>query len=190
MAALGHLQALTVLNLSNNAHTGKIPSSIGDLRQLESLDLSRNNLIESIPTPLEQLTFLSFLNLSFNQLVGRIPKANQFQTFSADSFIANKRLYGFPLTTKCLFEVGIETLLPNTVKDHKSIDWNLLSVELGFAIGFGIVFGPLLFCKRWRAWHYKCVDDIFSRFFPSAVSNKCLDNKISVSLFEGSVCAD
>ncbi|XP_062114304.1 receptor-like protein 54 [Humulus lupulus] len=130
-AALGQLQALTVLNLSNNAHTGKIPSSIDDLRKLESLHFSRNNLIESIPTSLEQLTFLSFLNLSFNQLVGRIPKANQLQTFSADSFIGNKRLCGFPLMTKCLDEVGIETLLPNTVKDHKSIDWNLLSVELG-----------------------------------------------------------
>ncbi|KAM6574169.1 hypothetical protein CsatA_022496 [Cannabis sativa] len=171
-AALGELQALTVLNLSNNAHTGKIPSSIGDLRQLESLDLSRNNLIGSIPTSLEQLTFLSFLNLSYNNLVGRIPMDNQFRTFSEDSFVGNKRLCGFPLMNKCLDdEEGSGTLLPNTRKEH-SIDWNVLSVELGFVVGFGIVFGPLLFCKRWRQWHYKCVDDIVDGFFPLAVSNK------------------
>ena len=28
-----------------------------------------------------------------------------------------------------------------------SINWDLLSVEIGFVVGFGIVVGPLLFCK-------------------------------------------
>jgi len=34
--------------------------------------------------------------------------------------------------------------------DRSSIDWNCLSVELGFTFGFGDFFLPLIFLKRWR----------------------------------------
>ncbi|PON94309.1 LRR domain containing protein [Trema orientale] len=169
---VGLLKALHVLNLSNNAFTNEIPSSIGNLLQLESLDLSGNNLSGLIPPSLASLSFLSFLNLSFNHLVGIIPKGNQIQTFSANSFVGNEGLCGLPLRN-CTPEAP----LPNATNDSESdygrkIDWNLLCPEIGFVVGIGIVVGPLMFCRRWRKWHYERVDDMVFRIFPSAVSRK------------------
>ncbi|KAG5054277.1 hypothetical protein JHK85_006787 [Glycine max] len=89
---------LYILNLSNNALSGEIPSSIGNLRQLESLDLSQNALSGGIPMQIASLSFLSYLNLSFNHLVGKIPTGTQLQSFSASSFEGNDGLYGPPLT--------------------------------------------------------------------------------------------
>ena len=171
---VGLLKALRVLNLSNNAFTSKIPSSIGNLVQLESLDLSRNNLSGLIPTSLGSLSFLSFLNLSFNLLTGKIPKGNQIQTFSEDSFIGNEGLCGFPLNN-CTSELPSSPKATNnsdSESERRKIDWNLLSLETGFVVGFGIVIGPLMFSNRWRKWHYERADDIIFRIFPSSVSRK------------------
>ncbi|KAM3737770.1 hypothetical protein ACB098_09G081500 [Castanea mollissima] len=97
---IGELKSLYVLNLSHNALMGKIPLSLGNLSQLESLDLSSNKITGEIPMQLCYLTFLEALNLSFNQLVGPIPQGKQFGTLSNYSYIHNKELCGFPLTTR------------------------------------------------------------------------------------------
>ncbi|GMN59146.1 hypothetical protein TIFTF001_028236 [Ficus carica] len=180
-AELGQLRALYILNLSSNALTGQIPSSIGNLRNLESLDLSWNNLTGTIPTQLQSLSFLAFLNVSFNHLVGMIPTGNQLQTFSADSYIGNKGLCGFPLTKKCSSK-ATGTFPSTTTKDNRSdsgrkinwnlINWNLLSAEIGLLNGFAIVVVPLTFSRRWRIRYYECVDDIFTKIFQLVVSRK------------------
>ena len=167
---IGELKLLLILNLSHNAFTGPIPQSLGKLTYLESLDLSNNKLTGEIPVQLaDGLIFLSVLNFSFNQLTGQIPQIKQFATFTETSYKENIGLCGFPLKEKCTREKPGSSP-PTSEETHlnfgNAIDWNFLSVELGFVFGFGIVIGPLMFWKRWRICYYKHVDDIFLKMFP------------------------
>ncbi|KAK7286926.1 hypothetical protein RJT34_22289 [Clitoria ternatea] len=163
---LMQFQALIVLNLSHNAFLSPIPSSIGNLKNLESLDLSSNSLVGEIPTELGSLNFLSYLNLSFNHLVGEIPKGTQIQSFEAQSFEGNKELCGPPLTHNCSNDRGHGSLPSTTPHSESSIDWNFLSIELGFIFGFGIFILPLILWEKWRVWYFKQVEDILSSIIP------------------------
>ncbi|QCE04513.1 LRR receptor-like serine/threonine-protein kinase FLS2 [Vigna unguiculata] len=158
-------KAMMALNLSNNALSGHIPSSIENLKNLESLDLSNNSLCGEIPRELASLNFLAYLNLSNNDLVGEIPKGTQIQTFDGDSFEGNEKLCGPPLTRNCS-NIGMPT--PETHQSHSksSIDWSLLSAELGFIFGFGVFILPLLFWKRWSFWYSKHVDEMLHKIIP------------------------
>ncbi|XP_058111257.1 receptor-like protein 33 [Magnolia sinica] len=161
---IGDLKLLHILNLSRNGLTGPIPASLGNFTQLESFDLSQNNLSGEIPQQLSNLTFLSVLNLSYNQLVGSIPFANQFSTFNNDTYIGNPRLCGPPLTIKCALP-----LLPSTPDgvDSQSaghVNWQLISIQLGYIAGTGAVYGPLILWKKWRRWYFKKVDMMLAYF--------------------------
>lgn len=118
----------------HNAFLSHIPSSIGHLKNLESLDLPMNSLSGKIPIELISLSFLAVLNLSFNHLKGPIPIGTQIQSFEADSFEGNDGLNGPPLTKMRSF--GTSPVLPSSASSESnsksSIDWNFLSVELGF----------------------------------------------------------
>ncbi|KAK4582394.1 hypothetical protein RGQ29_025535 [Quercus rubra] len=161
---IGELKSLRLLNFSHNALTGHIPPSLGNLTQLESLDLSSNNLTGEIPVQLaDGLTFLSFLNLSFNQLVGPIPQGKQFATFTNDSYEGNRGLCGSPLVTNCTNGTAPP---PSATQKSGEINLNLISVELGFIFGFGIVIVPLMFWKRLSRWYFTHVDDILIGIFP------------------------
>jgi hypothetical protein len=164
------LKSLNALNLSHNAFIGHIPSSVGNLKNLESLDLSNNSFNGEIPQELSSLSFLGYLNLSFNHLAGRIPLSTQIQTFDADSFEGNDGLCGPPLTNSCSDD-GLQALpLPVYESSHShnesSIDWNFLSVEMGFIFGFGIFILPLIFWKKWRLWYSKHVDEMLYKIIP------------------------
>ncbi|XP_050244003.1 receptor-like protein 33 [Quercus robur] len=173
---LAAFKSLYSLNLSHNALSGQIPPSLGNLTQLESLDLSSNNLTGEIPMQAEDLTFLEVLNLSFNKLVGRIPQGKQFATFSENSYEGNRGLCGDYLNKKCAAATGPRSPLPTFEETHLNpvivIDWNVVSAELGFVFGLGIVIGPLMFWKRWRIWYYKHVDDILFSIFPQLYLGK------------------
>uniref|UniRef100_A0A6N2LI87 Uncharacterized protein n=1 Tax=Salix viminalis TaxID=40686 RepID=A0A6N2LI87_SALVM len=99
--SLGKLKSLIQLNLSHNSLIGYIQPSLGNLTNLESLDLSSNMLAGRIPQQLVDLTFLAVLNLSYNQLEGSIPQGKQFSTFEHGSYEGNLRLCGLPLKVKC-----------------------------------------------------------------------------------------
>ncbi|XP_029146210.2 receptor-like protein 19 [Arachis hypogaea] len=161
-------KALHLLNLSHNALSGQIPCSIGNLNQLESLDLSMNSLEGEIPTELANLNFLSYLNLSFNHLTGKIPTGTQLQSFEASSFEGNDGLYGPPLTKSP--NHGMHALPPSEMPPCGSlaceVQWNLVRAEMGLVFGLGIVFGPLLFWKRWRMRYCQFLDKILCRIFP------------------------
>ncbi|XP_021827836.1 receptor-like protein 12 [Prunus avium] len=162
---IGKFKSLYVLNLSGNAFTGEIPSSFGNMRVLESLDLSQNKLSGQIPPQLANLTFLSFLNLSYNQLVGKIPTSTQFSTFPKDSFIGNKGLWGPPLTVDNKAPPpALNESLPNS--GHRGINWNLISVEIGFTVGFGVSVGSLVLCKKWSKWYYRAMYKMVLKIFP------------------------
>ncbi|KAL2250379.1 UNVERIFIED_CONTAM: Receptor-like protein 7 [Sesamum indicum] len=158
---IGELKSLYVLNLSHNALSGHIPGSIGNLEDLESLDLSFNNLEGEIPQQLASLTFLSFLNLSYNNLVGRIPQGSQIQTFATSSFLGNEGLCGFPLNRTCTDHSGSPAFQHPTSEEEeqKALDNGIyISAALGFFVGLGVIFWPLVFSKRWRRCYYNFVD--------------------------------
>ncbi|XP_021803042.1 receptor-like protein 12 [Prunus avium] len=166
---MGEFKSLHVLNLSRNAFTGEIPSSFVNMGALECLDLSQNKLSGHIPPQLGKLTFLSFLNLSNNQLVGRIPTSTQFSTFPEASFTGNKGLWGPPLTVDN--KAGLSP--PPTVNGrppnsghHHEVNWDLISVEIGFTFGFGVAIGSLVLCNRWSKWYYRAVCNILLKIFP------------------------
>ncbi|KAF5462700.1 hypothetical protein F2P56_018686 [Juglans regia] len=167
---IGKFKSLYVLNLSHNGFTGNIPQSWGELSNLESLDLSSNKLTGEIPVQLaDGLIFLSVLNLSFNQLSGKIPEIKQFATFPISSYKGNIGLCGLPLEEHCTGDGPGFSTPTSEESDSNSgigIDWNFLSVELGFIFGFAIAVGPLMFWKRWRMCYYKHADDIFFKIFP------------------------
>ncbi|XP_054806291.1 putative receptor like protein 25 [Prosopis cineraria] len=161
---LMNFKAIYTLNLSNNALSGQIPSSIENLRELESLDLSNNSLTEEIPAQTANLYFPSSLNLSYNHLEGIIPSNTQIQSFDAYSFIGNVGLCGPPLTPNCSSD---ETPgISRSSHSGSSIDWNFISVELGFVFGIGIVLLPLAFWKPWRIWYWQHMDDLLYKIFP------------------------
>ncbi|XP_021831877.1 receptor like protein 30-like [Prunus avium] len=166
---MGELKSLHALNLSRNAFTGEIPSSFGNMSALECLDLSQNKLSGHIPPQLGKLTFLSFLNLSNNQLVGRIPTSTQFSTFPKASFTGNKGLWGPPLTVDNKAGLSppptVNGRPPNSGHNHE-VNWDLISVEIGFTLGFGVAIGSLVFCKRWSKWYYRAVYNILLKIFP------------------------
>ncbi|XP_057458134.1 receptor-like protein 7 [Lotus japonicus] len=166
---LMNFKAMNALNLSHNAFMGHIPSTIGNLKEMESLDLSNNSFNGEIPHELASLHFLAYLNLSYNHLVGEIPKGTQVQSFDASSFEGNKELCGPPLTMSCSNESGLSppaSETPDSGADSSSVDWNFLSVELGFIFGFGIFIIPLISWKKWRMWYSKHADEMLFRIIP------------------------
>ncbi|PRQ31841.1 putative leucine-rich repeat-containing, plant-type, leucine-rich repeat domain, L [Rosa chinensis] len=163
---MGEFKALYVLNLSSNSFTGEIPSSFGNMRRLESLDLSQNRLNGQIPPEFAGLNFLSYLNLSDNELVGRIPTSTQFSTFPKAAFVGNEGLWGPPLTEDNITTLSPPALSESSPNPGHDIDWNIISVEIGYTFGFGIAIGSLMFCKRWREWYYRSMYKIVLKIFP------------------------
>ncbi|KAH7834381.1 hypothetical protein Vadar_015430 [Vaccinium darrowii] len=154
---LTKLVRLWSLNLSGNHLTRRIPRNIGDMRQLESVDFSRNQLSGSIPSSMSSLTFLSHLNLSYNNLTGTIPSSTQLQSMTESSFLGNK-LCGPPLPS-CKPN---KTIAPNVVPRGSEEEGDgfsevlfFASIALGFAVGFWVVLGPLLFKRSWRIAYFK-----------------------------------
>ncbi|TQD94256.1 hypothetical protein C1H46_020070 [Malus baccata] len=145
---MGDLKSLYLLNLLSNTFTGEIPS-FGNMRQLEYLDLSQNKMSGQIPQQLAKLNFLAFLDLSNNQFTGKIPVGTQISTSPRDSFTGNKGLWGPPLMVDNKARLSPPPTFkgshPNSTNE---IDWDLISIEIGFTFGFAIAVGSLVFFKR------------------------------------------
>ncbi|KAG9441201.1 hypothetical protein H6P81_017055 [Aristolochia fimbriata] len=159
---LTQLLGLHSLNLSGNSLKGGVPKMIGELRQLESF--------------ISNLNFLSKLNLSYNNLSGPIPTGFQLQTLNVDLsiYVGNDNLCGPPLLRKCSTNE-----LPNNDKlggaekrgkeDEFEIIGLLISIALGFVVGFWGFYGFLIFKRSWRIWYYRFVDEMMDKVYVAFV---------------------
>ncbi|GKV29232.1 hypothetical protein SLEP1_g38173 [Rubroshorea leprosula] len=133
------------------------------MRMLESIDFSENKLFGSIPESMSTLTFLSFLNLSNNRLIGRIPSSTQLQSFNASIYAGNK-LCGLPLPNKC----GVDGNPVPSIQNRGGKEWNgveiswlLVSIAVGFIMGFWSVLGPLVISRQWRCVYYQFLEEMW-----------------------------
>ena len=69
----GRVTSLTLARIGPAILKGSIPAAIGDLDALERLDLSNNQLTGEIPASIGDLPQLKYLNLENNQLTGEVP---------------------------------------------------------------------------------------------------------------------
>ncbi|CAO2821332.1 unnamed protein product [Amaranthus hypochondriacus] len=152
------LTGLVFLNLSRNHLVGSITKQIGQLKSLEFLDLSNNYLSGVIPISLAQVTYLGILDLSNNNLSGKIPIGTQLQGFDPSSYSGNCGLCGAPLS-KCPGDEPSGSKLKGQGAQNQEKDGDtkdilsslglLISVLLGFIIGFWVVFGTLMIKMSW-----------------------------------------
>ncbi|CAN6701775.1 unnamed protein product [Malus baccata var. baccata] len=151
---IGSLRELHFLNLSNNALSGHIPSSLGNLTALESLDLSQNKLSGRIPGSLAQLTFLEYFNVSHNHLWGQIPLGQQFGTFLEDSYQGNSDLCGRPLSKKCEGSESSRLPPPSSFEEDEEagftfeFDWYVVLPGVVSGLVVGVVAGNTLADKK------------------------------------------
>ncbi|KAK8665702.1 hypothetical protein V6N13_005864 [Hibiscus sabdariffa] len=131
---------LVIIDLASNAFSGKLPQGLlmtWNSMKPNKVEPNSENLHYETPM-FTDLNFLSFLNLSNNELTGRIPLGTQIQSFSEASFGNNAGLCGRPLEVQCDS--------PPTSKDGPSnsgtgnhVNWNFVSVEIGFVSETGLV---------------------------------------------------
>ncbi|KAM1358858.1 hypothetical protein ACFX15_045072 [Malus domestica] len=151
---IGSLRELQLLNLSNNALSGHIPSSLGNLTALESLDLSQNKLSGRIPGCLAQLTFLEYFNVSQNHLWGPIPLGQQFGTFLEDSYQGNSGLCGKPLSKKCEGSESSRLPPPSSFEEDEEagftfeFDWYIVLPGVVSGLVVGVVAGNIMADKK------------------------------------------
>ena len=140
-ASLGSLKDVKLLNISHNNLSGKIPVSFGDLRNLECLDLSHNNLSGSIPQSLVKLQQLTTLDVNNNKLTGKIPIGNQMDTMDDPSSYANNSdLCGMQIRVPC-HEDSPPTKPPRVENKETWFSWEGLGI--GYAISFFVTVGIL-----------------------------------------------
>ncbi|GFY94080.1 hypothetical protein Acr_09g0005260 [Actinidia rufa] len=171
---VGSLAKLVSLNLSRNNFSGKITEEIGGMKMLGSLDLSANRLSGEIPTSLARLNYLSMLDLSNNNLSGKIPLSTRLQSFDASTYSGNPQLCGLPLK-KCPGEKivaeppvtphGKDERIQEEEEDGFITPGFYISMGLGFSVGFGVVFGIMVFSPPSRYAYFKFLDSIQKNWF-------------------------
>lgn len=104
----GRVTSLTLRRIGPAILTGSIPAAIGELDALERLDLSNNQLTGEIPAVIGELPNLKHLNLENNQLTGEVPstldcrKARKLRTLKLHD---NQLTYSSDFKVRC-FDCG------------------------------------------------------------------------------------
>ncbi|KAM1767908.1 hypothetical protein ACFX12_045944 [Malus domestica] len=146
---------LRLIDFSSNRFEGEIPASIiGSLRELHFLNLSNNALSGHIPSSLGNLTALEYFNVSHNHLWGQIPLGQQFGTFLEDSYQGNSGLCGKPLSKKCEGTESSRLPPPSSFEEDEEagftfeFDWYVVLPGVVSGLVVGVVAGNTLADKK------------------------------------------
>nr|CAD1824972.1 unnamed protein product [Ananas comosus var. bracteatus] len=147
---IGNLSGLVSLNLSYNQLTGQIPKTLSNLYQIESLDISNNRLSGDIPWQLGQLKFLEVFSIAQNNLSGCIPSfRDQLATFGKATYEGNVGLHGPPLDETCTTSSNTTTSSEEEDKEVSSIDRIIFyAISTTAYIGGFWISIAFLFCTR------------------------------------------
>ncbi|KAJ0663997.1 putative protein kinase RLK-Pelle-LRR-III family [Helianthus annuus] len=91
---------LSVLVLDNNRLNGPIPDTVGNLSSLTRLGLSHNNFSGEIPKSIGELKNLDSFNVSYNSLSGSVD-SSLLKKFNSSSFVGNIELCGYSVSAPC-----------------------------------------------------------------------------------------
>ncbi|ESQ29726.1 hypothetical protein EUTSA_v10024155mg [Eutrema salsugineum] len=133
--SIGFLKELIMLNMSNNAFTGRIPPSLLNLTNLQSLDLSQKRLSGKIPPEFGKLTFLARMNFSYNKLEGLIPQGTQIQSQNSSSFAENPGLCVVPLQQTCGKKEKEGVQAQDEAKEEKDQVFSWIAAAIGYVPG-------------------------------------------------------
>ncbi|PQP94602.1 receptor-like protein 12 [Prunus yedoensis var. nudiflora] len=143
---------------------------------LQIIDLAYNNLSGEIPgtsmTTWKEMMVNKYdspVHLGYSNYSGDV---TSIRIYYGDAVTitskGNKGLWGPPLTA--YEKAGLPVPPPASNDSRRSsgheINWDLISVEIGFVFGFGVAIGSLAFYKRWRNWYYKATLNIIFKMFP------------------------
>ncbi|MQM01606.1 hypothetical protein Taro_034362 [Colocasia esculenta] len=131
-ASFGHkMTELLILDVSRNALTGPLPSTLGGLRSLLKLDLSNNSLHGKLPEELGQLRNLTLLDLRNNKLTGGLSSGLKGMAKLQELLLSDNPLGGnitdFPweemrnLTTLELSNTGLSGSIPESIAGLKGL---------------------------------------------------------------------
>ncbi|XP_057471162.1 receptor-like protein EIX1 [Actinidia eriantha] len=114
------------------------------------------------------------LDLSNNNLSGKIPLSTQLQSFDASTYSGNPHLCGLPLKKCPGEEIVAEPPVTPHGKDERIQEEEddrfitpafYISMGLGFAVGFGVVIGTMVFSSSSRYAYFKFLDSIQNWFY-------------------------
>ncbi|KAF7133127.1 hypothetical protein RHSIM_Rhsim09G0186000 [Rhododendron simsii] len=143
-SAVGGFNSLQVLNLSRNSLDGGIPASIGQLKALDVLDLSENKLKGSIPLEIGGAISLKELKLEMNFLTGTIPTSIQNCPLLTTLVISRNNLTGqIPAAVAKLTNLQIVDLSFNELTGTLPKELANLSNLLSFNISYNQLQGEL-----------------------------------------------
>lgn len=102
------LANMEIIDLSQNAISGSIPTQYGDLRSLTKISLNSNQLSAAIPSELGKIDDLIFLKLANNNLSGMIPsELGNLESLEEFTLIGNPQLGGTIPRELCDIAVNI-----------------------------------------------------------------------------------
>uniref|UniRef100_A0A0D9VH03 non-specific serine/threonine protein kinase n=1 Tax=Leersia perrieri TaxID=77586 RepID=A0A0D9VH03_9ORYZ len=139
LGMLINLQEL--LDLSDNAFDGIIPSQLSGLSMLEALNFSHNTLNGSIPTSFQGMISLSSMDVSYNNLEGQVPHIKFLEEAPVEWFVHNKNLCG---TVKALPPCDF------TQKGGEGKKFKHILLGIGAAVGIAAVFITALVTWQYR----------------------------------------
>ncbi|KAH7867117.1 hypothetical protein Vadar_029028 [Vaccinium darrowii] len=179
------MPSLTVLDLHSNQLSGEIPIPP---EAAIYVDYAGNKFNSSIPAEVGNgIASAVFFSLSNNMLSGPIPpsicngsylqRKAMMDGGNAQPYLNHLR-FGVFTFNKLYYQDSVtvinkgckETEPPtptfdgrHSYSDEEEINWVYITATLGYTIGFGVIVGPLLCCKRWRRCYYKHVDQAILR---------------------------